>query len=89
MNRSKKQTRRLFLPLLIELRNMPTDDALERLWNEGLIDMLAIERRAIARAVRRYVRKGELKYRAMERAAFEFDCSYEKVRRIVYRDSKQ
>lgn len=64
---------------------MTADDALEWLWKEGLIDILAIERRAIRRAVKRHVCKGELKYKAMESVAAEFDCSYEKVRTIMYR----
>ncbi len=71
-------------PLIIELRNMSADAALERLWQEGLIDVLALEYRAIRRAVERRYLAGEHKTRAMDAVADQFGCSYEKVRKIVY-----
>lgn len=80
----KGERRRLFTPLVMELRSKPTDVALEWLWSEGIIDVAALESRAIRRAVEHRYRKGERKTRAMDAVAHRFGCSYEKVRKIVY-----
>lgn len=83
-NNGSRDRRRLFVPLVIELRNLSADEALEMLWREGLLDVRNIEYRAIRRAVARHVRSGEHKCRAMENVANEFDCSYDKVKMVVY-----
>lgn len=80
----KGERRRLFTPLMIELRDMPSDVALEWLWSRGMIDIAALESRAIRLAVEHRYRSGERKTRAMDEVAHQFRCSYEKVRKIVY-----
>lgn len=77
--------RSVFVPLAIEMRGLSSDEVLDRLWREGLIDKSALERRAIRREVMRRVRRGEAKCRAMDAVAVSFGCSYEKVRAEIYR----
>jgi len=40
------------------MRGLSSDEVLDRLWREGLIDAAALERRAIRREVMRRVRSG-------------------------------
>ncbi len=81
----KRCDRSVFAPLAIEMRGLSSDEVLDRLWREGLIDATALERRAIRREVMRRVRSGETKCRAMDAVAARFGCSYEKVRAEIYR----
>lgn len=37
------------IPVAIEMRGLNSDEVLDRLWREGLIDASALERRAIRR----------------------------------------
>lgn len=59
-------------------------EAVERLFDEGLIDRTACERRAIGAEVRRRTAQGRPLCEAMEETAERFCCSYGKVRKIVY-----
>ncbi len=81
----KRLDRGALTPVAIEMRGLSSDELLDRLWREGLIDMSALERRAIRREVMRRVRTGETKCRAMDAVAASFGCSYEKVRAEMYR----
>ncbi len=73
------------IPVAIEMRGLNSDEVLDRLWREGLIDASALERRAIRREVMQRVRTGEAKCRAMDAVAARHGCSYEKVRAEMYR----
>lgn len=81
----KRPNRSALTPLSIELRGLSSDEVLDRLWREGLIDTSALERRAIRREVMQRVRTGEAKCRAMDAVAARHGCSYEKVRAEIYR----
>jgi len=81
----RRPDRSALTPVAIEMRGLSSDEVLDRLWREGLIDMSALERRAIRREVMRRVRTGEAKCRAMDAVAASFGCSYEKVRAEMYR----
>ena len=83
--KKESRNRYLFAPLAIEMRGLGSDEVLDRLWREGLIDMTALERRAMRREVMRRVSAGETKCRAMDAVAARFGCSYEKVRAEIYR----
>lgn len=73
------------IPVAIEMRGLSSDEVIDRLWREGLIDASALERRAMRREVMRRVKTGEPKCRAMDAVAVRFGCSYEKVRAEMYR----
>ncbi len=81
----KRVNRAALTPVAIEMRGLSSDEVLDRLWSEGLIDLSALERRAIRREVMRRVHAGETKCRAMDAVAVRFGCSYEKVRAEMYR----
>lgn len=81
----KSYDRTIFAPLAIEMRGLSGGEVLDRLWSEGLIDVAALERRAMRREVMQRVRAGEAKCRAMDAVAARFCCSYEKVRAEIYR----
>lgn len=55
------------------------------LWDMGLLNRVYAERLYISREVERRVRDGEMKQRAIELVAREMNCSFEKVRAVVYR----
>ncbi len=57
---------------------------LRRLLDRGLIDLRAVERRAVRARVAELQSRGAKRVDAMYRAAEEFCCSYEKIRSIIY-----
>ena len=59
-------------------------DAVNAMWQRGLLNRVAIERLYIQNEVNRRVRGGEAKMRAIEQISSELECSYEKVRGVVY-----
>ena len=59
-------------------------DAVNAMWQRGLLNRVAIERLYIQNEVNRRVRGGEAKMRAIEQLSSELGCSYEKVRGAVY-----
>ena len=70
---------RLLEELRRELRGLSTTQALAYLLREGLLDL----RRAEEAAIRR-----EKKCYAMGETAYDYCCSYEKVRGIIYRNKE-
>ena len=78
-------TERKFLTSL--LSSVPSGnlhDAVNAMWQRGLLNRVAIERLYIQNEVNRRVRGGEAKMRAIEQLSSELGCSYEKVRGVVY-----
>lgn len=59
-------------------------DAINAMWRQGLLNRVALERLYINNEVARRVRGGEGKIRAIEQISNELECSYEKVRGVVY-----
>ena len=66
-----------------------SDNTLEWMFREGIIDIRAVERMAIRDMVERLVRKGERKMRAIDEVAERLNISFEKAREAVYRRIKQ
>lgn len=62
----------------------PSSKTLRRLIDGGLISFKACERLAYKSYVDRLIAKGIARSVAMEMAATEFSCSYEKIRRFIY-----
>ncbi|MBQ2027374.1 MAG: hypothetical protein II214_05695 [Alistipes sp.] len=54
------------------------------MWEQGLLNKRAIERLYINSEIDRRVRAGEIKTNAMKQLSLELDCSYEKIRALVY-----
>ena len=80
---SNKQ--KLVISLLKRVRQTSVRGAIEQMWEVDLLDKKALERLYIATEVERRVRAGEGKTNAIRQLAAELDCSYEKVRNIVYK----
>ena len=76
---------RLLEELRRELRGLSTTQALLR---EGLLDLRRAEEAAIRRDVARRTARGEKKCYAMGETAYDYCCSYEKVRGIIYRNKE-
>ena len=75
--------------LLEELRReLSTTQALAYLLREGLLDLRRAEEAAIRRDVARRTARGEKKCYAMGETAYDYCCSYEKVRGIIYRNKE-
>ena len=55
---------------------------------EGLLDLRRAEEAAIRRDVARRTARGEKKCHAMGETAYDYCCSYEKVRGIIYRNKE-
>lgn len=81
--RSNRQ--KLVISLLKRVRQQSVRGAIEQMWEEDLLDKKALERLYIVTEVERRVRAGEGKTNALKQLATELDCSYEKVRNIVYK----
>lgn len=79
---------RLVAPLLEEVRGRDAEQVVRWLWDQGLMNVRSLECRAIRSCVERLTGEGKGRVRAMEQAAFDFCCSYEKVRDIVYERRK-
>lgn len=76
--------RKLLIALLNRVGENRLSDAIERMWQEELLDRRALERLYINAEVDRRVRAGESKTRAIEQLSRELGCSYEKARGAVY-----
>lgn len=79
-----KNKRKLLIALLNNVGQSRLSDAVERMWQEGLLDRRALERLYISAEVDRRVRAGESKTKAIEQLSKELGCSYEKARGAVY-----
>ena len=79
---------RLLEELRRELRGLGTTQALAYLLREGLLDLRRAEEAAIRRDVARRTARGEKKCHAMGETAYDYCCSYEKVRGIIYRNKE-
>ena len=76
---------RLLEELRRELRGLSTTQALAYL---GLLALRRAEEAAIRRDVARRTARGEKKCYAMGETAYDYCCSYEKVRGIIYRNKE-
>jgi hypothetical protein len=76
--------RKLLTSLLSSVPSSNLHDAVNAMWQRGLLNRVAIERLYIQNEVNRRVRGGEAKMRAIEQLSSELGCSYEKVRGAVY-----
>jgi hypothetical protein len=76
--------RKLLIALLNRVGENRLSDAIERMWQEELLDRRALERLYINAEVDRRVRAGESKTKAIEQMSRELGCSYEKARGAVY-----
>ena len=76
--------RKLLIALLNKIGHSQLSDAIEKMWNESLLDKRALERLYINSEVDRRVRAGESKIKAIEQLSQELGCSYEKARGAVY-----
>ena len=76
--------RKLLTSLLSSVPSGNLHDAVNAMWQRGLLNRVAIERLYIQNEVNRRVRGGEAKMRAIEQLSSELGCSYEKVRGAVY-----
>ena len=76
--------RKLLIALLNRVGENRLSDAIERMWQEELLDRRALERLYINAEVDRRVRAGESKTKAIEQLSRELGCSYEKARGAVY-----
>lgn len=83
----KLTERKLLISLLNVVQNKSLSDAVKEMWQQGLLNKVALERLYINNEVQRRVRAGEIKVRAIDQLSKEMNCSYEKVRAAVY--SKQ
>ena len=78
---------RLLEELRRELRGLSTTQAHAYLLREGLLDHRRAEEAALRHVARRTAR-GEKKCYAMGETAYDYCCSYEKVRGIIYRNKE-
>jgi len=79
---------RLVEELHRELRGLDVRQALDRLLREGIIDLRRAEEASIRREVARRMACGQKKCYAMGETAYDYCCSYEKVRGIIYRNKE-
>ncbi len=79
---------RLMEELRRELRGFTAAQTLEYLLHEGVLDLRRAEEAAIRREVARRIAQGEKKCYAMGETAYDYCCSYEKVRGIIYRNKE-
>ena len=74
-----------FLNALLErVQKKSLYEAVEQMWNEGLLNLKKLEQLYTVEEVGRRVRVGETKIRAIEQLSEELNCSYEKIRAAVY-----
>ena len=79
-----KNKRKLLIALLNRVGESRLSEAIERMWQEELLDRRALERLYINAEVDRRVRAGESKTKAIAQLSQELGCSYEKARGAVY-----
>ena len=80
--------RKLLISLYNKIGRSNLTDAIEQMWNEGLLDKRALERLYIGTEIGRRVRAGEVKTQAIEQLSRELNCYYEKIRAAVYHKPK-
>lgn len=80
----KQTERKLLISLLDQVRDQSLTEAVKTMWQQGLLNRVALERLYINNEVQRRVRAGEIKVRAIDQLSKEMGCSYEKVRAAVY-----
>ena len=80
----KTTERKLLTSLLSSLPRGNLHDAVNAMWQQGLLNRVAVERLYINNEVNHRVRCGEGKMRAIEQLSKELGCSYETVRGAVY-----
>lgn len=79
------QNRQKFVTQLFrKLKQQCPESVLLQMWNEGLLDKKAVEKLYIISEIERRVRNGEIKTKVMGHLSNELNCSYEKIRGIVY-----
>ncbi len=76
--------RKLLISLLSKVQNKSLSEAIKAMWQQGLLNRVALERLYMSDEVQRRVRAGEVKVRAIAQLSQEMNCSYEKVRAAVY-----
>ena len=79
---------RLLEELRRETLGFSTEQALSYLLHTGILDLRRVEEVAIRREVARRMACGEKKCYAMGETAYDYCCSYEKVRGIIYRNKE-
>lgn len=77
---------RLLEELRRDVRGLSAAQTLDYLLREGVLDLRRAEEVAIRRDVARRTARGEKKCYAMGETAYDYCCSYEKVRGIIYRN---
>lgn len=82
------RNQRLMEELHREMRGLTAMQALEYLLCEGILDLRRAEEASIRREVARRMARGEKKCYAMGETAYDYCCSYEKVRGIIYRNKE-
>ncbi|MBR7182754.1 MAG: hypothetical protein IKD41_02030 [Alistipes sp.] len=70
------------------LKKLSGSQVIDTLWEMGLLSKKGVERLAIERSYKRLIQSGMPKCRAMDQVAFDFACSYEKIRSIIYKKQK-
>lgn len=80
----KHNEKKLIRSLLDKVYNKSLSEAVDIMWQQGLLNRVALERLYINNEVQRRVRAGEVKVRAIEQLSQEMSCSYEKIRAAVY-----
>ena len=73
----KLTERKLLISLLNVVQNKSLSDAVKEMWQQGLLNKVALERLYINNEVQRRVRAGEIKVRAIDQLSKEMNCSYE------------
>ena len=85
MTRHEKQLAEV---LMQELGGRRGRQAVERLFELGLVNMRACEQRAVRREIERLADEGIPRCEAMHATAERFCCSYEKIRGYYYNSYK-
>ena len=81
----RKESEKIIRVVARALKDESAYRVVSALWDMGLLNRVYAERLYISREVERRVRDGEMKQRAIELVAREMNCSFEKVRAVVYR----
>lgn len=81
----RKESEKIIRVVARTLKDESAYRVVSALWDMGLLNRVYAERLYISREVERRVRDGEMKQRAIELVAREMNCSFEKVRAVVYR----
>ena len=80
----RKESEKIIRVVARALKDESAYRVVSALGDMGLLNRVYAERLYISREVERRVRDGEMKQRAIELVAAEMNCSFEKVRAVVY-----